>query len=144
VITGTALGHPANAVAARNKAERIQAGKGLFTTMCATCHQAAGQGLTGKYPPLAASDYLNADKNQAIRVLLHGKQGDIVVNGAKYNNNMPSFPLGDEDIANALTYTYNNFGNSGKEVTPDEVKALRTEKYQPDAAATKTAPSQFE
>jgi mono/diheme cytochrome c family protein len=57
---------------------------------------------------------------------------------------MPSFPLSDEDIANALTYTYNNFGNSGKEVTPDEVKALRTEKYQPDAAATKTEPSQFE
>jgi len=77
-------------------------------------------------------------------VLLHGKQGDIVVNGARYNNNMPSFPLSDEDIANALTYTYNNFGNSGKEVTPDEVKALRAEKYQPDAATSKTGPSQFE
>ena len=144
VLTGAALGHPTEAAPANNKTERFQAGKGLFTTMCATCHQVAGQGLVGKYPPLANSDYLNADKSQAIRVLLHGKQGDIVVNGAKYNNNMPSFPLSDEDIANALTYTYNNFGNSGKEVTPAEVKALRAEKYQPDAAATKTAPSQFE
>ena len=144
VVAGARLGQPANATPASNKAERIQVGKGLFTTMCATCHQLAGQGVTGKYPPLANSDFLNADKQQAIRVLLHGKQGDITVNGAKYNNNMPSFPLSDEDIANALTYTYNSFGNSGKEVTPAEVKALRAEKYTPDATATKTAPSQFE
>jgi mono/diheme cytochrome c family protein len=144
VVTGAALGHPDNAAPASNKTERIQVGKGLFTTMCATCHQLAGQGVAGKYPPLANSDYLNADKTQAIRVLLHGKQGDITVNGAKYNNNMPSFPLSDEDIANALTYTYNSFGNSGKEVTPAEVKALRAEKYTPDNANTKTAPSQFE
>lgn len=144
VVTGAALGHPDNATPANNKAERIQIGKGLFTTMCATCHQLAGQGVAGKYPPLSNSDYLNADKTQAIRVLLHGKQGDITVNGAKYNNNMPSFPLSDEDIANALTYTYNSFGNSGKEVTPAEVKALRAEKYTPDNTNTKTAPSQFE
>jgi mono/diheme cytochrome c family protein len=141
---GAQLGQPANSTVAKTKTERIQVGKGLFNTMCATCHQLAGQGVAGKYPPLALSDFLNADKNQAIRVLLHGKQGDIVVNGAKYNNNMPSFPLSDEDIANALTYTYNSFGNSGKEVTPDEVKALRAEKFTPDASATKTAPSQFE
>jgi len=129
---------------AQNKQDRVQFGKRLFNTMCATCHQAAGQGLAGKYPPLAASDFLNADKKQAIRVLLHGRQGEIVVNGAKYNNNMPSFPLSDEDIANALTYTYNSFGNSGQEVTPDEVKALRAEKVQAEAPAAKPANSQFE
>jgi len=141
---GAQLGQPANSIVAKNKTERIQVGKGLFNTMCATCHQLAGQGVAGKYPPLAVSDFLNADKNQAIRVLLHGKQGDIVVNGAKYNNNMPSFPLSDEDIANALTYTYNSFGNSGQEVTPDEVKALRAEKVQAEAPAAKPANSQFE
>jgi mono/diheme cytochrome c family protein len=128
---------------AQNKAQRIQYGKRLFDTMCATCHQPVGQGLANKYPPLAHSDFLNADKNQAIRVLLHGRQGEIVVNGVTYNNTMPAFPLGDEDIANALTYTYNSFGNSGKEVTPDEVKTLRAEKYTPPAPV-KTAPSQFE
>ncbi len=128
---------------AQNKDERIQFGKRLFTTMCATCHQIAGQGVANKYPPLASSDFLNGDKKDAIRVLLHGRQGEITVNGKTYNNNMPSFPLSDEDIANALTYTYNNFGNSGQEVTPEEVKALRAEKYQPPTPA-KTAPSQFE
>jgi mono/diheme cytochrome c family protein len=38
---------------------------------------------------------------------------------------MPSLPLGDEDIANALTFVYNSFGNSGKVVAPEEVKAMR-------------------
>jgi len=143
VDSGAAFGQPANATPAKSKGERIEFGKGLFTTMCATCHQLAGQGVAGKYPPLANSDFLNADKSQAIRVLLHGRQGEIVVNGAKYNNNMPSFPLSDEDIANALTYTYNSFGNSGKEVTAEEVKALRAEKFQPETSV-KAAPSQFE
>lgn len=142
VDTGAALGLP-SAGAARNKDERIQFGKRLFNTMCAACHQQAGQGLAHKYPPLAASDFLNADKNEAIRVLLHGRQGDITVNGAVYNNIMPSFPLTDEDIANALTYTYNSFGNSGKEVTPAEVKALRAEKYVPPTPV-KAEKSQFE
>ena len=129
---------------ARNKEERIQSGKRLFNTMCAACHQAAGQGVAHKYPPLAASDFLNADKNETIRVLLHGRQGKISVNGADYDNIMPSFPLTDEDIANALTYTYNSFGNSGKDVTPDDVKALRAEKYVPAAPAKPAKPGQFE
>ena len=143
VDSGAALGVVSTAGVAKSKDERIQMGKRLFTTMCATCHQLAGQGLANKYPPLAQSDFLNANKKEAIRVLLHGRQGEIVVYGVSYNNNMPSFPLSDEDIANALTYTYNNFGNSGKEVTPDEVKALRAEKFQPQVPA-KTGPSQFE
>jgi len=40
---------------------------------------------------------------------------------------MPEFPLGDDDIANVLTYVYNSFGNAGLQVQPDEVKLLRTQ-----------------
>ena len=32
----------------------------------------------------------------------------------------------DEDVANALTYVYNSWENSGGEVTPSEVKAQRS------------------
>ncbi len=92
------------------------------------------------------SHFLNADKQESIRVLIHGRQGEIAVNGQTYNNNMPSLLLSDEDIANALTYTYNSFGNSGKEVTPDEVRVLRAEKVQPTTSAgtSKTSPNPFE
>jgi mono/diheme cytochrome c family protein len=116
---------------AQTKAERIEQGKRLFTTICAACHQPTGQGLPGRFPPLAGSDFLNADKHRAIQIVANGLQGEVTVNGQKFNNSMPKFPLTDEDIANALTFVYNSFGNSGKEVTPQEVGQVRAEKSEP-------------
>lgn len=107
-----------------SKEDRIAAGKRLFTA-CAACHQPTGMGVPNVFPPLAGSDFLNADKARAIRTVIHGRQGEVVVNGLKFNNSMPPFPLSDQDIANVLTYVYNSFGNSGIEVTPEEVKAQR-------------------
>ena len=107
-----------------SKDDRIALGKQLFTA-CAACHQPTGQGVLNVFPPLAGSDFLNADKSRAIGIILHGKQGEVVVNGVKYSNSMPPFPLSDQDVANVLTYVYNSFGNSGVEVTPEEVKAQR-------------------
>lgn len=112
---------------AQSKAERIEFGKRLFTTICAACHQPNGQGIPGRIPPLARSDLLNSDKHRAIKVVVNGLQGEVTVNGQRFNNSMPKFPLSDEDIASALTYVYNSFGNSGKEVTPTEVSAARAE-----------------
>jgi len=122
----------------KTKADRIQAGKHLFTSICAACHQPTGQGLPNVFPPLAGSDFLNADKSRAIRIVISGRQGEVVVNGQKFNNNMPTFPLGDQDVANVLTYVYNSFGNSGLEVTPDEVKTVRA---QPAPAAPAPSPA---
>jgi mono/diheme cytochrome c family protein len=112
----------------KSKAESIDLGKRLFTVVCTPCHQPTGLGMPGRFPPLAGSDFLNSDKKRAIRVLLKGLQGEVIVNGQRFNNSMPCFPLSDEDIANALTYVYNSFGNSGKQVTPQEVKSLREQK----------------
>jgi len=113
---------------AQSKAERIEQGKRLFATICAACHQPTGQGIPGRFPPLAGSDFLNTDKHRAIGVVINGLQGEVTVNGRKFNNSMPKFPLTDDDIANALTYVYNSFGNSGQEVLPLEVSAARSEK----------------
>jgi mono/diheme cytochrome c family protein len=114
-----------------SKPQKIEAGHALFSTICAVCHQPTGQGIPARFPPLAGSDFLNADKHRAIKVLLNGLQGELVVNGQKFNNSMPKFPFTDRDIANALTYVYNSFGNSGQEVTTSEVNAARAEP--PDA-----------
>lgn len=128
--------------AAKSRPERIALGKRLFTSICAACHQPTGLGRPNLFPPLAGSDFLNADKNRAIQIVIFGRQGEVVVNGMKFNNNMPSFPLSDENVANVLTYVYNSFGNSGLEVTPDEVKTLRS---QPPAPSATPAPkSAFE
>jgi mono/diheme cytochrome c family protein len=109
----------------RTKVQKIEAGKQLFATICAACHQPTGQGIPTRFPPLAGSDFLNADSHRAIRILVNGLQGEVVVNGQRFNNSMPKFPLSDQDVASALTYVYNSFGNSGQEVTADEVAAVR-------------------
>lgn len=140
VADGGLRGVPPPPGAAKSKAEKIELGRRLFTSICAACHQPTGQGLPNVFPPLAGSDFLNADKNRAIKIVINGRQGEVVVNGMKFNNSMPQFPLGDEDIANVLTFVYNSFGNSGLEVKPEEVKVLRSEP--PDNEGQKAAPSQ--
>src|SRR5579872_6760935 len=112
---------------AKSKAERIELGRRLFTSVCAACHQPTGRGLPNVFPPLAGSDFLNADKNRAVKTVINGRQGEIIVNGMKFNNSMPKFPLSDDDIANVLTFVYSSFGNAGLEVNPEEVKVLRAE-----------------
>jgi mono/diheme cytochrome c family protein len=125
VITGAAKGVPQVFTGKRPKDEKIQLGGRLFMSICAACHQTTGLGIPNTFPPLASSDYLNADKNRAIKTVINGRQGEVVVNSRKYNNSMPSFPLSDDDIANVLTFVYNSFGNSGLEVSSEEVAALR-------------------
>lgn len=115
----------------KSKAERIELGRRLFTSICAACHQLTGLGRPNMFPPLAGSDFLNADKNRAIKIVIFGRQGEVVVNGQKFNNSMPSFPLTDQSIANVLTFVYNSFGNSGLAVKPEEVTILRTQKPEP-------------
>jgi mono/diheme cytochrome c family protein len=128
VESGAACGVRPAYGSAQSKAEKIEMGKRLFGTICAACHQPTGQGIPGRFPPLAGSDFLNSDKHRAIHIVVNGLQGEVVVNGQKFNNSMPRFPLTDQDIAAALTYVYNSFGNSGKEVTSDEVSIIRSEK----------------
>jgi mono/diheme cytochrome c family protein len=139
---GAPKGVPAPQDGAKSKTERIQLGRRLFSSICAACHQPSGAGRPNVFPPLAGSDFLNADKGRAINVVIFGRQGEVVVNGLKYNNNMPSFPLTDQDIANVLTFVYNSFGNSGLEVTADEVKAQRSNA--PAPATTPAPKSDFE
>ena len=125
IETGATYGVPPAESKTGSKAERIDAGKKLFTTVCAACHQPSGMGLPNRFPPLAGSDFLNSNKQRAIKVLLTGLQGEVVVNGQRFNNSMPQLPLSDGQIAAALTFVYNSFGNSGKDVTPEEVKQIR-------------------
>lgn len=106
----------------------IAAGKKVFSTTCFACHQPDGKGVPNLFPPLAGSDFLNANKERAIGIVLHGKTGPVTVNGKQFNNTMPPQPLTDDQIAAVLTYVYHSFGNSGKTVTKDDVTKTRSEK----------------
>jgi len=105
--------------------ERIEFGRETYMSVCQACHMADGSGIEGAFPPLAESDYLNEDLDRAVSAVVHGLQGEIVVNGETYNGVMPRQNLTDEEVANVMTYVLNNFGNDGGEVTPEQVQRVR-------------------
>jgi mono/diheme cytochrome c family protein len=144
VAHGAVRGVPPPPGAPKSKAEKIESGKRLFASICSACHQPTGQGLPNVFPPLAGSDFLNADKNRAIKIVINGRQGELIVNGRKFNNSMPQFPLGDDDVAYVLTFVYNSFGNVGLEVQPEEVKVLRNQPPDPEGAKAAPQKSAYE
>ena len=114
-------------IAAIGKEIFIEKGKRIYAQACFACHQAEGQGLPGVFPPLAKSDYLMEDKDRAIRGIIKGQSGPMVVNGQKYDGVMPPVMLTDEQIAHVLTYVRNTWGNEGDVVTVTEVERVRAE-----------------
>ncbi len=104
---------------------QIEMGKQVYAKTCLACHQAEGQGIANAFPPLANSDYLNANVNRSISIVLKGKTGEITVNGKKYNSVMTAQMLTDEEVANVLTYIYNSWDNNKSVVTPAMVKKIR-------------------
>ena len=97
-----------------SKAELVKAGEKAYLTHCAACHQANGSGLPPTFPALAGSAALTGDPATPIMQALKGK------------NAMPSLAyLSDADIASALSYSRNSWGNSASAVQAADVAAAR-------------------
>ena len=125
----------AKKVAAKTVPEQIKSGKELYGRTCFACHQPEGQGVPNAFPPLAKSDFLNANPDRAISAVLHGLSGEVVVNGKKFNNVMTSQNLTDDEVADVLTYVYSSWGNNKTVVTPAKVKAVRAKPAPKQTAA---------
>jgi len=106
-----------------NRERYITEGALIYQRNCANCHQATGKGLAALYPPIAGSDYL-VNKDNVICLIKYGQQGEIIVNGKRYNRPMPAqLQLSDLEVAEITTYIYNEWGGedsltSAKEVGP--------------------------
>lgn len=111
-------------------------GEQIYTSRCATCHQASGKGVPGVFPPVTGTEYVTGEKGQLVRIILHGLSGEIEVGGQTYSGSMPPWGsfLSNEEVAAVSTYLRQNFGNEASEVTPSEVQAVRnahTDRSQP-------------
>ena len=85
----------------------------------------AGEGIAGVFPPLAKSPRVS-DKDQMIKVLLHGLKGPLMINGTRYNGEMASYEmLSDQEVSDVLNFIRNSFGNSNPAIAPNEIKAKR-------------------
>jgi mono/diheme cytochrome c family protein len=96
---------------------------------CITCHQKDGNGLpAAQFPPIAGTKWVQGDEELLIKLTLHGLMGPITVKGTDYRGLVPMTAfkgLSDEEIAGALTYVRNTFGNKAPAVMPETVRAVR-------------------
>ena len=86
-------------------------GERLFETHCENCHQKDGQGLRNLYPPLAGTDYIANNFDDALCIILNGSPGNMTINGVTYNLPMPPSKLSHLEIAEIATYISNSWGN---------------------------------
>jgi mono/diheme cytochrome c family protein len=68
-----------------------------------------------------------------IRIVLHGARS-VATDSAPTAPAMPAFDwkLSDDQIAAAVTYVRNSWGNAAEAVSADEVKKLRTARSDPN------------
>ncbi|MDJ0739390.1 MAG: cytochrome c oxidase subunit II [Gammaproteobacteria bacterium] len=97
--------------------ELMAKGEQVYTTSCAACHQANGQGLPPTFPAIAGSAIATGEPDAHIGLVLNGKAGTAM---AAYRD-----VLNDVDLAAVLTYQRNAFGNSASAIQPAAVKAAR-------------------
>ena len=102
-------------------------GGAIFQGKCVACHQANGQGITGVFPPLAASEWVSGKPEVLANILLHGINGKLTVKGVAYNGQMPAFKdlLTDGEIAAVLTHIRSEWGNKSEAIDEKLITTVR-------------------
>lgn len=101
--------------------------------VCGACHGQNGEGGPAG-PPLAGSEWVTGPISNLIIIQHRGLKGPIEVAGKVYEFPAGMTPMAyqtDEQIAGALTYIRNSFGNKASAVKPEQVAALRGEVGKP-------------
>ncbi len=98
--------------------ELMEKGEEVYASQCASCHQSNGEGLAPAFPALAGSDVATGPLEQHIDVVLNGVDGTAMQAWGEM--------LTETDIAAALTYTRNAFGNDqGDMVQPRTITRIK-------------------
>lgn len=109
-----------------DEASLMAQGKEVYGAVCASCHQENGGGVAGAFPPLAGSGGYYGDARNHAKIIVHGLNGPIEVQGVAYNGAMPAQgQLSDYDIAAVATYERLSWGNNDGIVLPEDVAAVR-------------------
>lgn len=86
-------------------------GATIYTDYCEACHQPGGIGYEDIYPPLTDNVFVLGDTEELIYIMLEGRAG------------MPTFiaDLDVDQLTTIINYIRNSWGNTGGEVSLDEV-----------------------
>lgn len=109
----------AGAAGARDEQQLFAAGKEIYGTLCAVCHQPDGRGREKVAPALVGSDLTLGPPAIPVRIMLHGKRGPT--------NVMPALGslMTDEQVAAVLTYIRREWGQTGSPIDGAAVKEIR-------------------
>jgi cytochrome c oxidase subunit 2 len=101
-----------------SKSDLMARGEEVYNATCAACHQANGEGIPGVFPGVKGSAITTGPMDAHLDMVLNGKSGTAM---AAFGSQ-----LNDIDIAAAITYERNSWGNdTGDLIQPSEVKAAR-------------------
>ena len=104
-------------------------GEAVYQISCIACHQTDGRGIEGLAPPLGDPAWLGRSDKELIKIVLEGLSGEIQVEGKTWNLLMPPWAhLGDEQIADVLTYVLWTFGADTKNPRSISAAAVQTER----------------
>jgi nitrite reductase (NO-forming) / hydroxylamine reductase len=112
----------------RTAAQAIADGRALYLRHCARCHQQDGSGIEGSYPSLREAAQRWDSRDAPIRAVLAGRRGAAMQDGQLYERVMPTHGyLGNETVADTLSYVLATWGTRGSPFRVEEVAAVRGE-----------------
>ncbi len=98
-------------------------GAELFTTNCATCHQATGEGLPGSFPPLKGSPIVTGDNIEVyVTIIMTGYTGRPEYGPMPSVGKNANFTP--EMVTAIMNHERSSWGNNAKPVTVEQVKAI--------------------
>ncbi len=99
-----------------------------YVQFCAACHRLNGRGVPDFFPPLAENDsILSVDPTSLLHIVLAGGRSPQTLRYPRAWA-MPAFgSLGDDEIAEILSFVRSNWGNRATQVTAQQVRQLRTD-----------------
>ena len=103
----------------------MEKGAQLYRAKCMNCHMSKGGGIEKVFPPLANSDYLKKNREDAIKMVKYGSNKPIKVNGVKYQSLMPASGLTDKELVAVFNYILNSWGNDYGQVSLEQVEAVK-------------------
>lgn len=99
------------------------AGSLVYQTHCQNCHGVHGEGLQGLIPPLTDSAYLKTNKDILACSVKFGLKRRITILNRQFEGTMPPNDLAPMNLAMALTYVTNSFGNKLGTITSEQVES---------------------
>jgi mono/diheme cytochrome c family protein len=107
--------------------DRLTRGRLVYVDQCAGCHMEDGTGVANVIPPLEDDSHVHAhDPMSLARLVLEGAPSAVTPQRPE-RFAMPGFSgkLGNQDIADVLTYVRANFGNHADPVSASQVADVR-------------------